>query len=120
MSENEMSGQRPYGGRNEARGEDVRDEVQPGERPVSEEEQHVSPPGRERDDEMASRAAEEGEMASQGGAVSPSPGIPERVEPASPADATEGDPPGGSAANQAGRTPDRSPSEPSQQSKRRT
>lgn len=109
------SSNQPYGGRYQR----PDDDTLPGERPVSEDERHVEPPGK-RDDETASRAAEEGEMASQGGAVDPDPGIPQRVEPPSPADATEGDPPGGSVANQSGRTPDRSPSVPSEHGKRRS
>jgi len=109
------SSNQPYGGRN-ARPDD---DTLPGERPVGDEERHVGSPDK-RDDETASRAAEQGEMASRGGSVDPDPGIPQRVEPPSPADATEGDPPGGSAANQTGRTADRSPSEPSEHGKRRS
>ena len=109
------SSQQPFGGRNER----PDDDTLPGERPVDEEEKHVEPPGK-RDDETASRAAEEGEMAARDQDTGPTPGMPERVEPPSPADATEGDPPGGSTANQTGRTPDRSPSEPSQQTSRRS
>jgi hypothetical protein len=41
------------------------------------------------------------------GLAEPTPGIAEPVEAPSPADATEGDPPAGRAANQPGRTPDR-------------
>ena len=99
---NQMAG-RPYGGRNERpEGEGL-----PGERPVSDEERRVGPPeSRDRDDDTASRAAEEGEMSSEQGLAQPTPGIPEPVDAPSPADATEGDPPGGSAANQRGRAPD--------------
>ena len=113
MSESEKQ---PYGGRNKR----PDDDTLPGERPVTEDEQTVEPPGEKNDHETASRAAEESEMASRDQETGPTPGMPERVEPPSPADATEGDPPGGSTANQTGRTPDRSPSEPSQQTSRRS
>jgi hypothetical protein len=113
MSESE---QQPFGGRNER----PDDDTLPGERPAEDDEKEVGPPGDKNDHETAPRAAEQTEMASRDQDTGPTPGIPERVEPPSPADATEGDPPGGSTANQTGRTPDRSPSEPSQQTSRRS
>jgi hypothetical protein len=102
---NQMAG-RPYGGRNE---KPDGEERRPGERPVSEDEKFVgAPPSAGRDDDTASRAAEDGPMTSdEPERVQPTPGIPDPVDAPSPADATEGDPPGGSAANQQGRTPDR-------------
>jgi hypothetical protein len=77
----------------------------PGERP---EKESVGPPADSaRDDENASRAATGGPMASDPpGDLRGSEGIPERVEPPSPAGATDADPPGGSVANQDGRAPD--------------
>jgi hypothetical protein len=98
-----MAGRPFHGGDEEVEGETL-----PGERPVSEDEKFVGPPqSAGRDDETASRAAEEGAMSSdEPGLVEPTPGIPEPVDAPSPADATEGDPPGGSAANQRGSTPD--------------
>jgi hypothetical protein len=80
----------------------------PGERGVSEREQHQGPPAdRRRDHETASRAPEEDSMsADDPGIAQPTSGIPEQVDAPNPADATEGDPPGGSAANQRGRAPD--------------
>jgi hypothetical protein len=98
---NPVTGQ-PYGGRNQQTEPGL-----PGERPVSEEERTQQPPSqRERDSETASRAAEEGGMSGQGDANVPSEGVPGQVDAPSPADATDADPPGGSAANQSGRAPD--------------
>lgn len=101
---NQMSG-RPYGGRNEKPDDE---DVLPGERPVSEDEKHVGAPRHTDDDsETASRAAEDGPMQTdEPGLAEPGPGIPQGFGPPSPADATEGDPPGGSTANQRGMTPD--------------
>lgn len=105
MSEDNPLTGRPYGGRNEK----PEESDLPGERPLREDEKHQgAPAGRHRDDhETASRAAEDGAMSSgDDGLVEPTPGIPQRVDAPSPADATDADPPGGSAANQQGRTPD--------------
>src|SRR3712207_3389163 len=93
---NPVTGQ-PYGGRNDP----DPDAPLPGEREVSGDESAVgSPAGRGSGGETGSRAAESGEMSSDGEGLQPTTGIPNRVEPPGPADATEGDPPGGSAANQ--------------------
>ena len=110
-----MSDQKPEGNPMAGRPSDGRNEKPegaglPGERPLSEDEKHVGPPASaDRDDKTASRAAREGTMEDdeRPGLAEPTPGIPEPVDAPSPADATEGDPPGGSAANQRGRTPDR-------------
>jgi hypothetical protein len=93
----------PYGGRDDK----PDDAPLPGERPASRDEQTVEPPDTSGESETGSRAAESGPM---GGGdtdpLRPSPGIPEQVHAPSPADATDADPPGGSAANQPGRAPD--------------
>lgn len=96
---------RPYGGRDE---KPDPDDI-PGERPVDEDERQVSAPkDPEEEHETGSRAPEAGAMpAKDRDKTEPSAGIPEPVDAPSPADATEGDPPGGSVANQEGRTPDR-------------
>ena len=72
------SSKQPFGGRNER----PDDDTLPGERPADDDEQRVEPPGK-RDDETASRAAEESEMASRDQDTGPTPGMPERVEPPS-------------------------------------
>ncbi len=104
MTEGNPLTSHPYEGRNER----PDDEDLPGERPVSEEERRQGPPGdRDRDDETASRAPEGRAMTSHDPEIAqPTSGVPEQVEAPSPADATDGDPPGGSAANQQGRAPD--------------
>jgi hypothetical protein len=100
MSGSTPAGGHPFGGRDER----PDDEGLPGERPLSDDERTVTAPGEGR------RAGETGSRAAQGpmdddiDAPQPSPGIPEQVDAPSPADATEGDPPGGSTANQTGRT----------------
>ena len=96
MSDNPVTGY-PHGGRDEKSDDDG---SLPGERPESE---SVSAPQADPGDETASRAAQGGAMASTGSAPQPTEGIPQQVQPPSPADATEGDPPGGSTANQGGR-----------------
>lgn len=95
---NPVTGQ-PYGGRDERpEGAGL-----PGERP---EKDSQDAPDDGREVETSSRAAQEGAMPSDaGGETEPTEGIPEQVDAPSPADATEGDPPGGSAANQRGRAP---------------
>ena len=105
MSEGNPVTGRPYGGRNEKPADE---DVLPGERPLTEDEDEVgAPESRHRDDETASRAPEEGTMTSKDtDKVEPTPGIPEPVDAPSPADATDADPPGGSAAFQRGRVPD--------------
>ena len=101
MSEtNPVTGQ-PYGGRDEKpEGDQL-----PGERETDETQDAPSSAGR--DDETASRAATEGAMSwPQQGGAEPSPGIPGQVQAPGPEDATGSGAPGGSAANQSGRTPD--------------
>lgn len=91
----------PYGGRNDPKG----GEGLPGERPDPED---STPPGHsDGEHETASRAPEDGPMSS-GGVEAPRPtsGIPRRVEAPDPEDATDADPPGGSATNRQGRAPD--------------
>jgi hypothetical protein len=59
-----------------------------------------------RDHENASRAATDGTMAADApSTMEPGEGVDRRLDGPSPADATEGDQPGGSVANQAGRDP---------------
>ena len=95
MDDNPVTGQ-PYGGRDQKQdGSGL-----PGERPESE---SVSAPRRDAGDDTASRAAQDGPMPSSGSAPQPTEGVPGQMQPPSPADATEGDPPGGSTANQGGR-----------------
>jgi hypothetical protein len=101
MTEQNPATGQPYGGRDEKpEGDGI-----PGERPESE---SVGPPtDSSRNDESASRAATDGPMTSDPpGELRGSEGIPEQVDAPSPADATDADPPGGSAANQDGRAPD--------------
>ncbi len=100
---NPVTGQ-PYGGRNDKQ----QDAPLPGERDVSGEEASVgAATDRGSGGETGSRAAESGPMTSDSEGLEPTPGIPGRVEPPGASDATEGDPPGGSAANQSGRDPGR-------------
>lgn len=96
MHDNPVTGY-PHGGRNK-----VPDDGSsaPGERSESE---TVTPPRPDPGDDTGSRAAQDGPMASTGSAPQPTEGVAEQVRPPSPADATEGDPPGGSTANQGGR-----------------
>jgi hypothetical protein len=99
--QNPVTGQ-PYGGRDERDDEDGL----PGERPSDE--TVSAPSSASSGDESASRAASDGPMTSDPpGELRGSEGIPQQVDAPSPADATDADPPGGSAANQTGRTPDR-------------
>ena len=104
MSGSMPAGGHPFGGRDERPDEESGE--QPGERPVSGDEATITPPGGEqRSGDTGSRAAEGPMDTSDVDAPQPSPGIPEQVDAPSPADATEGDPPGGSTANQTGRAP---------------
>jgi hypothetical protein len=102
MTEQNPGTGQPYGGRDEKSD----DAGLPGERP--EQETVTAPSSASSGGENASRAATGGAMASDApGEQRGSEGIPEQVDAPSPADATDADPPGGSAANQTGRTPDR-------------
>jgi hypothetical protein len=90
---------RPHGGRDEPND----DQTLPGEHPASDAQRRVAPPDPDNESETASRAAQGGAMSSrEGDRAVPSEGIPAPVDAPSPADATEGDPPGGSVANQRG------------------
>ena len=90
----------PHGGRDETPDSGSL----PGERPATEEERRVTPPDADEESDTASRAAQDGPMTSlDRDKLGPSEGVPERVDAPSPADATDADPPGGSAANQRGR-----------------
>jgi hypothetical protein len=95
MGDNPATGY-PYGGRDSK----PDDASQPGERKESE--SHGAPAASS-GNETASRAAQEGPMSSTGSAPQPTPGVDGQVQAPSPADATEGSPPGGSTANQSGR-----------------
>ena len=103
MTEDNPVTGRPYGGRDDRGGPGL-----PGERPAEGDEREVSSPSTDPDHETASRAAQEGGMTSRDVDLDAAgPGMPERVDAPDPADATDADPPGGSVANQQGRTPDR-------------
>jgi hypothetical protein len=92
----------PFGGK-----EPPEDAGIPGEEPLPEDEQtRKAPETGDSDDETASRAAEEQVMSDKEGVAEATPGVAQPVSPPSPADATDADPPGGSAANQRGRVPD--------------
>jgi hypothetical protein len=80
------------------------DDAVPGEQTTSGE--NVQPPETRGGHDSGSRAAQGEPMTSDTDSLQPSPGIPTQVDAPSPADATDGSPPGGSVANQDGRAPD--------------
>lgn len=81
MAEGNPATGHPYGGRDH-RPDDA--DRQPGERPLAEDEKSQTAPGQaDRDDETASRAAQEGTMPEPSGREDqPSPGVPGAVAPA--------------------------------------
>lgn len=100
MTEQNPATGQPYGGRDEK----PEDAALPGER---EEKQDVGPPDTKPGGGHSSRAATDGPMTSEpAGDLDSTEGIPNQVDAPSPDDATDAEPPGGSAANQGGRTPD--------------